>query len=69
MNGVKNVSNEKKRCSSSSSSSRGVRVAADNVAVVGRASKPLPDKAREKQERYQVTIGSWGSQARISFEV
>ncbi|XP_070381729.1 neprilysin-1-like [Dermacentor albipictus] len=30
---------------------------------------PLPDKGREKHERYQVTFGSWGSQARISFEV
>ncbi|KAK8772005.1 hypothetical protein V5799_024751 [Amblyomma americanum] len=40
-----------------------------SVAGAGRASQPLPDKTREKQERYQVTIGSWGSQARISFAV
>lgn len=44
-------------------------MAADNVAGVKWASRPLPDKAREKQERYGVTIGGWGLQARISFEV
>ncbi|KAG0443396.1 hypothetical protein HPB47_014966 [Ixodes persulcatus] len=34
-----------------------------------REDEPIPDKVREKQERYQVTIVSRSSQARISFEV
>ncbi|KAG0434856.1 hypothetical protein HPB47_018828 [Ixodes persulcatus] len=67
--GGNHLSADKRRGAAAAAAAEGASVAADNVTGVRGASQPLQDKAREKQERCQVIIGGWGSQARISFEV